>query len=974
MKKEFHLPDTYQLIMEEDLPDIGAQGFYLRHKKSGARVALVPCEDINKVFHITFRTPPVNSTGVAHIIEHTVLCGSKEFPLKDPFVELVKGSLNTFLNAITYPDKTMYPVASTNDADFRNLIHVYMDAVFYPNIYRDERIFRQEGWHYEMETAEDPLTINGVVYNEMKGAFSSPDDIFERQIMNALFPDNAYGVESGGDPEIIPTLTYQEYLNFHRVYYHPSNSYLYLYGDVDMTDTLEFIDDHYLSHFTKIDVPSSIIPQKPFSAARKVVGKYPLATEESEEKKTYLSFNTVGGNPFEMEESIAFDVLDYALFSAPGAPVREALLRAGIGEDVYGSYNDGILQPYFSVVAKNARSEDADRFTEIIRNVLTEQAEHGINPMSLVAGLNALEFQFREADYSQFPKGLIYGIDIMDSWLYDEGQPFTCLKQLDAYASLRKKMKDGYFEKLIREKILNNPFAAVVILQPEKGLEAKRTETLEEKLACRKAEMTEEQIRKIVDDTRDLRAWQEKPESEKALATIPVLRRSELRREILPFSNEEREIAGIPTVFHTSHTNGIGYAEILFKINSLPEDLLPYAGLLRSVLGNISTAKHSYMDLNNMINARTGGISFGISTYDDRSHPEGYLAYFGVRAKALYAGMGDVGVLTREILMESDFSDTRRLNEILASGKAQLEAYLMQGGHTAAAGRAAAYIFSEAAFNDRISGIAYYKFIRDLLDHFEERKEEVSEKLMETMRRIFRMDHCVISYTSERAGRDAFSDAVRDHLTSLYQEEEKENDILIKPYGLLNEGFMTSGQVQFDAVVGDYRTGASYTGAMQIFRQLMSYDYLWQNIRMKGGAYGCSGVMSRSGKGVFVTYRDPHLARSRAVFERAPEYLRNFHADEQQMTKYIIGTLSGVDTPMTPSTFGSVCMRYYLSGISAEERQQHRDEILNAKEEDIRALAPAAEALLKSGAFCVIGGEKKIKEHKDMFNKTEYLL
>ncbi|MEE3420850.1 MAG: insulinase family protein [Lachnospiraceae bacterium] len=968
------IPESYELIREEELPDIHARGIYLRHRKSGAHVALVPAEDINKVFHITFRTPPRDSTGVAHIIEHTVLCGSKEFPLKDPFVELVKGSLNTFLNAITYPDKTMYPVASTNDADFRNLMHVYLDAVFYPNIGRDERIFRQEGWHYEMNSPEDPLTINGVVYNEMKGAFSSPDDIFERQIMNALFPDTPYGVESGGDPEVIPTLSYEDYLAFHKAYYHPSNSYIYLYGDLDMADTLRWMDEHYLSHFSKIEVNSAIPMQKAFSEERKVVAKYPLASEESEEGKSYLSFNVVGGDPFNMEESIAFDVLDYALFSAPGAPVREALTRAGIGQDVYGAYNDGTLQPYFSVVAKNAEASDADRFEQIIRDVLQEQVERGINPMSLEAGLNALEFQFREADYSQFPKGLIYGIDIMDSWLYDEDQPFTYLKQLDAYASLRKKAKEGYFEKLIDEKILHNPFAAVVILEPEKGLEAKRSEALVRKLADRKAAMSKEEIHKIVAETEDLHAWQESPETPEALSTIPFLTRDELRREVLPLSNKEEDISGIPTVYHTAVTNGIGYVEMLFPMNSLPDDLLPYAALLKAALANVATRDHTYMDLNNEINARTGGISFGIASYDDPQVENGYLAYFGVHAKALYANMGDVTSLVREIVMDSDFSDTQHLFEIFAAAKAQMEAYLMQAGHTAAAGRAAAYLFPVSAFTDRISGISFYKWLSDLVDNFEERGGEIAEKLKEVAADIFQMDKCILSYTSEESGREAFSNAVKKDLLVLYPAGKVGENHVVEPLGLLNEGFMTSGQVQFDALVGDYRKAGAYTGAMQIFRQLMSYEYLWQNIRMKGGAYGCSAVMARNGRTAFVTYRDPHLLRSKEIFEEAPDYLENFTADEKQMTKYIIGTLSVVDTPMTPSMFGSASMGAYISGVTAEERQKHRNEILDATEDDIRALAPVCREALSSGAFCVIGGESRIKDHQDLFGKTEYLL
>ena len=474
---------AYEVVTEENLTDIHSTGWLLRHKKTGARVMLIENDDENKVFNIAFRTPPKDSTGVAHILEHSVLCGSREFPLKDPFVELVKGSLNTFLNAMTYPDKTCYPVASCNDKDFQNLMHVYLDAVFYPNIYKREEIFRQEGWNYHLEQKEGPLKYNGVVYNEMKGAFSSPDEVLEREIMNHLFPDTTYGCESGGDPKNIPDLTYENFLNFHRTYYHPSNSYIYLYGNMDMEEKLAFLDEHYLSHFDYLDVDSVIQEQKAFGACRDVTLEYPVAENEGEEDNTYLSYNMVVGNAADSQMAIAFEVLDYALLSAPGAPLKQALLDAKIGKDIYGSFEDGIKQTYFSIVAKGANLNRKEEFIKVIRDTLTKIAEEGIDKKAVTAGINYYEFRFREADFSSYPKGLMYGLQIFDSWLYDETKPFIHVEALDTFAFLKEQISTGYFENLIQTYLLDNQHGALVTIVPEPGRTARLDAELKEKLA-----------------------------------------------------------------------------------------------------------------------------------------------------------------------------------------------------------------------------------------------------------------------------------------------------------------------------------------------------------------------------------------------------------------------------------------------------------------------------------------------------------
>ncbi len=977
--KQYLENGPYEEILHEELPDIHAEGYLLRHKKSGARVMLIPNTDDNKVFNIAFRTPPADSTGVAHIVEHTVLCGSEEFPLKDPFVELVKGSFNTFLNAMTYPDKTMYPVASTNNADFRNLMHVYLDVVFHPNIYHEENIFRQEGWHYHLTDKNEPLTWNGVVYNEMKGAFSSADEVLDRTVFNSLFPDTPYGVESGGDPEVIPTLTYENYLDFHSRYYHPVNSYIYLYGDMDMPETLGFIDEKYLANYDRIEVDSAIPQQRPFTKMVRREDFYPISDEEDTAENTYLTWNVVCGDPMNIKEMIAFDVIDYALFSAPGAPVRQALLDAGIGKDVSGSYNDGTLQPYFSVTSRNAEAEDEEKFISVIRTTLENEVKKGIDRKSLLAGLNYLEFQFREADYSSYPKGLMYSIDVFDTWLYDDNAPFNALRQLDAYAELRKEMDEGYFERLVQEKLLDNPFGSVVILRPKKGLAQERENKTAEKLAAIKASFTDTQLEEIIEKTNALAAWQEEEDSEETLACLPMLSRSDIRREIRKYSNIEETFRaeGSDTsqliVWHDTVANGIGYVDLLWDITRIPERLVPYLGIFRTLLGSVDTENYTYLALSNAINIETGGLNTGISVYDDYSGEQPYKAYFSVRMKALYDRIGAGFELIREIITTSSFADEKRVREVLASTKARLENSLQTGGSGTAMYRANAYFSAAAAYQESVSGIAYYKFVKDLAEHFDDRKVDLAAAMRELMGLTFDPSKLTVSFTSDPEGHDYLKAALPKVLEGFSKNEAPQ--YFAAPLGRLNEAFTTSGQVQYCAMCGTFGpTGSEFNGAMTILRHLLSYGYLWQNVRVKGGAYGVSAQFRRSGEGYFVSYRDPNLAATYDVFKSVPDYIANFTADEKEMTKYIIGTVSGMDTPLTPSLFGLVSIRNYLAGVSEADTQKLRNDILDATDEDIRALADSVRSVTDAGCICVVGSETAVERDRELFRHVEPLL
>ncbi len=965
----------YELVQQKELRDLKSEGYFLRHKKTGARVILMENEDDNKVFFVGFRTPPEDSTGLPHILEHSVLCGSKNFPLKDPFVELVKGSLNTFLNAMTYPDKTVYPVASCNDKDFQNLMHVYMDAVFYPNIYQHDEIFRQEGWSYNLESEEDALTYSGVVYNEMKGAFSSPEGVLDRVVLGSLFPDTCYANESGGDPECIPQLTYEQFLDFHRKYYHPSNSYIYLYGDMDFEEKLEWLDREYLSEFEALEIHSEIQMQKPFETMIEVEQGYSITSSETEEDNTYLSYNKVISTSLDRKLYLAFEVLDYALLSAPGAPLKKALVDAGVGKDIMGSYDNGIYQPIFSVVAKNANVEQKEAFVNVIEKTLTEIVAKGMDAKSLEAGIHYHEFRYREADFGNYPKGLMYGLQIFDSWLYDETKPFIHLDAIETYNFLKTQVGTGYFEQLIQQYILDNTHGSIVVIRPERGRTARLDKEQEEKLAAYKASLSKEKVSALVEATHQLLKYQESEESPEDMEKIPVLKRSDISREIAPIYNEELQMDGTTVVFHEIDTNGIGYVDLMFDLSDVTEEELPYVGILQAVLGMIDTQHYEYGELFNEINMHTGGIATSMEIYPDvtRVKEKEFRATFEIKAKALYAKMPHAFAMMKEILTKSKLDDAKRLKEILSMTISRLQMRFQTAGHVTAASRALSYSSPLSKWKDLTAGIGYYEVVKRIEEQFEEEKDVLIQMLCRLVKQVFRTDNMMISYTAEREGLQGLESEVTMLKQELFTESVKGIPCILH-CEKRNEGFQTSSKVQYVARAGNFiDAGFDYTGAFQILKIIMGYEYLWQNVRVKGGAYGCMSNFSRLGEGYFMSYRDPNLEKTNAIYEGVPEYLRKFTVSERDMTKYIIGTMSGIDQPMTPATKGDRSMNLYMNRVSREMIEEERNQILDAKEEDIRALADIVEAVLKENLFCVIGSEEKIKEQRELFTEVRSL-
>lgn len=964
----------YEILDEHRVEDVQSDGFILRHKKSGARIAILSNNDDNKVFYIGFRTPPEDETGVPHIIEHTTLCGSKKFPVKDPFIELAKGSLNTFLNAMTYPDKTVYPVASCNDQDFKNLMDVYLDAVFNPNITKYEEIFKQEGWHYELTGKDDELKINGVVYNEMKGAYSSPDEVLSSQIYRSLFPDNTYSKDSGGNPEYIPKLTYEAYLDFYHKYYHPSNSYIYLYGDMDVVERLEWLDKEYLSLYDYKEVNSEINKQPAFDEIKNVEAQYSITMDDSQENKTYLSYNRVVGDSLDEMLYQAFDVLDYALVSSPGAPVKQALIDAGIGDDVYGSYDAGILQPVFSFVAKNANASQADEFESIIENTLKEVVKTGINKEALLAGINSSEFKFREADFGQFPKGLLFGLNCLDSWLFDDMKPFIHLECLDTFAKLRRAVDTDYFEKLIQEYLLDNTHGSSVTVKPKRGLGNEKEEALAKELSDYKASLSDEEIKKLVEDTEHLKKYQEEPSPDEDLRKLPMLTRADMKKNAMPFSNIEDELLDVKVVRHDIESNGIDYISFLFDAGDFAQSELGYLGFFTNALGLVSTEKYSYTDLANATNIYTGGISTGTASHPDIKDRNNFVFKFEVKLKVLEKNLDKALELMEQMLLSSDFTDTKRLGELVAQIKARLQANLSSSGHLVAAMRSMSSFSRYALYQDELKGIAFYRSICHIEKELSESPKSVSDKLAAIAKKLFARNRMLISFTGNNEAYGNAKPSLEKVIAGFNKMSTIGNQAEVH-FNTAKEAFIDASQIQYVAKTGDFICeGYEYTGALRLLRIILSYDYLWINVRVKGGAYGCMNTFLRSGESYFVSYRDPNLSDTLDVYDRIPEYIKSFSPDERDMTKYIIGTFSALDTPMNPEAKGSRSLSAYLEGITYEQIQKERNEILNAQPEDIRRLADLVEAVLKKDSICVIGNENMIKESAGLFENVEKLI
>ncbi|WP_418626982.1 insulinase family protein [Anaerosinus sp.] len=959
----------FELKEIAEVKEIGSTAYQFIHKKSGAKLLFMENEDDNKVFSITFRTPPNDSTGVPHIVEHSVLCGSRKFPMKEPFVELVKGSLNTYLNAMTFSDKTMYPVASRNDKDFQNLMDVYLDAVFYPVMYDCPEVFMQEGWHYEAESKDSELRYKGVVYNEMKGAFSSPEAILDKEILASLFPDTTYGYESGGDPDVIPELTLEGFLAFHQKYYHPSNSYIYLYGKMDIVEKLSFLDKEYLSAFEAKSIDSTIEEQKLFSEPKYVESYYPASANEDIREKTFLSLNCIVGKAEETETMMALQILEHFLLRTQSAPLKKALIDANIGKDVLSSFADSILQPSFSIIVSGSDVDQVEAFKRVTKETLEKLVREGIDRELIEASINLLEFKLREADFGQSPKGLIYNIKCMDSWLYD-ANPLLGISYEKPLEHIKSALDNRYFEKLIETRFLNNSHMTLVVLKPKQGLGELRAKEIRTELAAHKAKLSETEIENYIEMTKKLQLRQETPDTPDALATIPLLKLQDIEPKSEQLILEEKNILNTQVLFHPIPTNKIAYLNLYFDAATLPQDLVLYAYLLAELLGKVSTENYEYSSLANEVNSSTGGIAYDVIAFTESHSAEVYYPKFKVKAKALVKKLPNLMKLLSEVLTKSKFDDKKRVKELIAQLKSSLEMYLLRNAQQVVAGRVLSYFSPASRYNEQ-GLLSFYEFIVDLNKNFESRYAVIQENFAKIMPMLFNKNEMVTSITLDKSDYDIFAKEYPKFLNVLHDIKftKQEYEFTIDK---LNEGLMTSSKIQYVAKGANFnRLGFAFSGSLRVLETILRYDYLWNRIRVQGGAYGAFTQFRRTGNMVFGSYRDPNLAETIDVYNETANYMRNFTVDEREMTKYIIGSMSTLDTPLTPQMKGEVAAECHIRHITQADIQRERDQVLATKQEDIRSLANLIDACMKENYLCVLGGEEKIKENKEIFNSLK---
>ncbi|MDH6369933.1 Zn-dependent M16 (insulinase) family peptidase [Paenibacillus sp. PastF-3] len=963
----------FQVVNEEFIRENESNVFTLEHLKSGARLLFVQNQDDNKVFSISFRTPPEDSTGVFHILEHSVLCGSEKYPVKEPFVELLKGSMQTFLNAFTFGDKTMYPVASRNDQDFSNLVEVYLDSVFQPNIYKQQEIFEQEGWHYELQHSEDELIYKGVVYNEMKGSYSSPTTVLMDRIKKSLYLDTIYRHSSGGDPQEIPALTYEQFLRAHSNYYHPSNSYFYLYGDVNIEEKLQFIDQEYLSHYEHNSFDTSIPLQQPIGMTE-LVADYPILEAEAATDKTYLSLNYVIGESTDRELNLSFDILKSMLMDSNAAPLKQALLESGLGKDAFAFYSDSMVQPLLGITLTHSNASSKDAFVELVKTTLKRLAEDGLDEKLVLAAVNSKEFELREADFNQYPKGLTYNIEVMKSWLYD-GQPTTHMCYEEVLTAIREKLADRYFEKLIEDYLLNSDHCSVVVLNPSKTIAAEKEASTQHRLSEYKASLQPDQLEQLVQSTQHLLARQSRADAAEDLQKLPSLSLQDINRSVEPqVPTHEQTHEDIKVIHHEVATHKIAYCKFYWDTGAIAPERIPYLVLLAEVLGQMETASYAIKELTSEIGIKTGGITFRNELFGAaKAAGAGYQPKFSALVKVMAGHIGESLDLLREILYTSALDNLTKLQEIVRREASQMESILNQRGNEIAASRLMSYFSDMGAYQEQQGGVTYYRFIRELAETFDQQGAQVADILKDICGDLFNKNNLIISVTGTP---DLYEEFVANAAKLGIQDRPVVNRPKITAQGHAdNEGFMSSSQVQYVVKGYDFtKLGFTYSGKMQVLKKIMSLTYLWNAVRVKGGAYGGNLVLRRDGMMMFTSYRDPNLQETLEVYDQAYRFVEGYEADSDEMTKAIIGTLSMLDQPLSPSAQGRRADRHYFEQVMEAEMQQERDEILSTTPEDIRQYTDLLKAVTEQNYFTVVGNASKLKSSKALFGSLEELV
>jgi len=953
----------YKLIEKRFVKEVNSDCSFLEHIQSGARVIKIAANDANKTFCIAFKTIPESDNGAPHILEHSVLNGSQNFPVKSPFDVLSKGSLNTFMNAFTSKDFTMFPVASMNDKDYFNLMHVYLDAAFNPIFRTDIRVLYQEGWHHELPDKDSPVVYKGVVYNEMKGAFSSPNRELAYQAYKYLFPDNEYGYESGGYPTAIPSLTQDDFIRFYQRYYHPENSYFFIYGDADPAKELEFIDKYYLSKYQKNNHVIEIADQEPFAAMKDLTRNYPVMDGAPIDNQTFLSLNWVAGHSTDRKLTMSLDLLCEVLFNQESAPVRLALQEAGIGQDVSAN-TDNFKQNVIRVIIQNANTNDKDRFYQVVIETLTDVVKHGLNQKELEGVLNRMEFQFREGNDAQ--KGMTAIFQSQPGFFF-ANDPFLGLEYEKPLANIKKAIAEKSLESIIQTCFLENTHTLLLTLEPKQGLDKERNEETVQELKKFKDSLDTHSIESLVRETHELIEYQKRQDSPEALATIPMLELKDIETSAPWYQVEEQHVEDVPVLYFEQFSNDVIYVNLYFDLRVLPESMIPYASLLSNIIALLDTSNYSFGELNQELNIHTGGFYFNLGSFLENQDDNNLIPKFQITAKSMNSKLPKLFELAGEILNHTIYSDNVRLKMLLMRHESQLEASIKNRGNRYASTRLSSYFNNQGMFNEMTGGLEYYWFINDLVNKFEQNHQAIIARLQDVAASLFSKTNMVCAVTCSKNDLDAFSAGLSRFL-EVFPAGIKELRQWSFNFARKNEGIVTASKVQYVTEGYNFKKlGYKWDGKMRVLDQVLSTDWLQSRIRIIGGAYGGYSSINSNGFITFNSYRDPNLSETLDNYQKTVDYLVNFEADDLAMARYIIGTIASIDQPMTTSQKGDLAVTLYFSKRKQEDLQRDRNSILTTRPEDIRGFAAMIRDVLSQHAFCVYGNEAKIKSEEKLF-------
>lgn len=972
----------YDLIRSVDVKEINAVFIELKHKVTKASVILIACDDKNRVFNIAFKTPVSNGKGTPHILEHSVLCGSRKYNVKDPFVELAKSSMNTFLNAMTFPDKTCYPVASANLKDFHNLVDVYLDAVFYPNVLHNDKIFKQEGWHYEIDDIKSDLKVNGVVLNEMKGVYSNPDGILESAILSNQFEGTNYEYDYGGNPSDIIELTFDEFIEFHKKFYSPSNAIIYYYGDLDFNEELTYLHDNYLKDFNYIDIKAEFLNCKNIIKDREHISLYNTETNDNLDN-AYISYNFTIDRKLSTLDSIVISILDYILFSSESAVIRNRMLELGLGESIYTLNDAGLKNNIYSVISQNINIKKKDDFKDVLLKSIESLVRDGINVQKLKAGINQVYFQLEEKETGRLPKGLTYTLESLDSYLYDKDDicSYLCYsKEFEYLNSIDLEDKNNVFYKILKELFIENNHRTINILKPKFGyLKEKETE-LNSLLKAKKAKFNESELTAIVKDTEELKTYQKIKDSDESLKCIPSLKLDDLEEKDNYTYYFNKTIDNIDYIITTRNDSEIVYLDYIFDLTDLTKEEVYLFSIIACVLSKIDLKDMSYEEFNDYIDINTGGLNIAFHVYNNK-------LTFAVGLKVAYKKV-DIALKIIDILIfQSLFVDKKRISILTNEIKSNAFVSILSNGHLSAVYRAESKNSFAASMNDKLSinGISTYKFYSAFTKIYADNADLIDDTLSLLYKKMLTKKLYVslslndkyndqTLHTISNFNKEIFIEKYRNIFTS--HDENELNDNIVKISSLINfndfdkkvkkEAILTPGDVNFVALSNLFDK-EKYIGSLNLLRTLFSYEYLWTNIRVLGGAYGCMSYFKKYGTYQFTSYRDPNLNNTNNIYFGVYEYLKNINLSYDLIEKMIIGTIGQFDNPLSIRDTYKKSLTDFFNGTTDEMIKKDRKELLATTIDDIKKLSELF-INIKDSEECAIICEKVYNEAKESYD------